>query len=71
MKIAPVTILAHSLGGMITNRFVGLYREKVRRFVNIYQNDIASVHVGDEGELVDELLVGDVVDARARGGDGR
>jgi pimeloyl-ACP methyl ester carboxylesterase len=30
-----VTIMAHSLGGMITTRFVGLYPEKVRKFVNI------------------------------------
>lgn len=30
-----VTIMAHSLGGMITTRFVGLYPQKVRRFVNI------------------------------------
>ena len=30
-----VTIVAHSLGGMVTTRFVGLYPEKVRKFVNI------------------------------------
>ena len=30
-----VTIVAHSLGGNIATRFVGLYPEKVRKFVNI------------------------------------
>ena len=30
-----VTIVAHSLGGNIASRFVGLYPEKVRKFVNI------------------------------------
>ena len=30
-----VTIIAHSLGGYITTQFVGLYPEKVVRFVNI------------------------------------
>jgi pimeloyl-ACP methyl ester carboxylesterase len=30
-----VTILAHSLGAMVTTRFAGLYPEKVARFVNI------------------------------------
>ena len=30
-----VTIVAHSLGGNISTRFVGLYPEKVRKFVNI------------------------------------
>ncbi len=30
-----VTIVAHSLGGNITTRFVGLFPEKVRKFVNI------------------------------------
>jgi len=30
-----VTIVAHSLGGNVSSRFVGLYPEKVRKFVNI------------------------------------
>lgn len=30
-----VTIIAHSLGGNVASRFIGLYPEKVRRFVNI------------------------------------
>lgn len=30
-----VTIIAHSMGGFVTTRFVGLYPEKVRKFVNI------------------------------------
>lgn len=30
-----VTIVAHSLGGNVASRFVGLYPEKVRKFVNI------------------------------------
>jgi pimeloyl-ACP methyl ester carboxylesterase len=34
-ELAPVTIVAHSLGGMITLRYTGIYPEKVRRLVAI------------------------------------
>ena len=35
LKLAPVTIIAHSLGGMISLRYAGLYPEKVSRVVAI------------------------------------
>ena len=34
-KLAPVTIIAHSLGGMISLRYAGLYPQKVARIVSI------------------------------------
>ena len=34
-ELAPVTIVAHSLGGMITLRYTGIYPESVRRLVAI------------------------------------
>ncbi len=34
-KLAPVTIIAHSLGGMISLRYAGLYPEKVARIISI------------------------------------
>ena len=34
-ELAPVTILAHSLGGMIALRYAGIYPDKVRRLVAI------------------------------------
>lgn len=34
-QLAPVTIIAHSLGGNIATRFTGLYPDKVRKLVNI------------------------------------
>jgi pimeloyl-ACP methyl ester carboxylesterase len=34
-KLAPVTIMAHSLGAMVTLRYAGLYPETVRRVVAI------------------------------------
>lgn len=35
LKLAPVTIVAHSLGGNIALRYTGLYPEKVRKLVAI------------------------------------
>ena len=35
LKLAPLSIVAHSLGGNIATRYAGLYPENVRRFVNI------------------------------------
>ncbi len=35
LGLAPVTIIAHSLGGNIATRYTGLYPENVRKFVNI------------------------------------
>lgn len=35
LELAPVTIVAHSLGGNISLRYTGLYPEKVRRLVAI------------------------------------
>ncbi len=35
LRLAPVTIIAHSLGGMISLRYAGLYPEKVARIVSI------------------------------------
>jgi pimeloyl-ACP methyl ester carboxylesterase len=35
LDLAPVTIIAHSLGGNIATRYTGLYPENVRKFVNI------------------------------------
>jgi pimeloyl-ACP methyl ester carboxylesterase len=34
-ELAPVTIVAHSLGGMIALRYAGIYPDKVRRLVAI------------------------------------
>jgi pimeloyl-ACP methyl ester carboxylesterase len=34
-ELAPVTIVSHSLGGMITLRYTGIYPEQVRRLVAI------------------------------------
>src|SRR5947209_12031906 len=34
-ELAPVTVVAHSLGGMITLRYTGIYPETVRRLVAI------------------------------------
>ncbi|MFV0296627.1 MAG: alpha/beta fold hydrolase [Hyphomicrobiaceae bacterium] len=34
-KLAPVTIIGHSLGGAITVRYAGIYPEMVKRFVSI------------------------------------
>jgi pimeloyl-ACP methyl ester carboxylesterase len=35
LKLAPVTIVAHSLGGNIAIRYAGLYPDKVRKLVSI------------------------------------
>ena len=35
LKLAPVTIIGHSLGGAITVRYAGIYPENVKRFVAI------------------------------------
>ncbi len=35
LKLAPVTLLGHSLGGAITVRYAGIYPEHVKRFVAI------------------------------------
>ncbi|MFV0298731.1 MAG: alpha/beta fold hydrolase, partial [Hyphomicrobiaceae bacterium] len=35
LKLAPVTIVGHSLGGAITVRYAGIYPENVKRFVAI------------------------------------
>ncbi len=35
LKLAPVTIIAHSLGGMISLRYAGVYPDKVARIVSI------------------------------------
>jgi pimeloyl-ACP methyl ester carboxylesterase len=35
LGLAPVTIVAHSMGGNIATRYAGLYPENVRKFVNI------------------------------------
>lgn len=35
LKLAPVTIVGHSLGGAITTRYAGIYPENVKRFVAI------------------------------------
>ncbi len=35
LSLAPVTIVAHSMGGNIATRYTGLYPENVRKFVNI------------------------------------
>jgi pimeloyl-ACP methyl ester carboxylesterase len=35
LNLAPVTIIAHSMGGNIALRYAGLYPENVRKFVNI------------------------------------
>lgn len=35
LKLAPVTIVAHSMGGNIALRYTGLFPEKVRRIVSI------------------------------------
>ena len=35
LKLAPVTIVSHSLGGTITTRFAGVFPESVKRFVAI------------------------------------
>jgi pimeloyl-ACP methyl ester carboxylesterase len=35
LKLAPVTLIGHSLGGMITSRYTGVYPENVRRLVAI------------------------------------
>ena len=35
LKVEPVTIVAHSMGGNIALRYAGLYPEKVRRIVSI------------------------------------
>ena len=35
LELAPVTIVAHSLGGNVATRFAGLYPEKVRKLVAI------------------------------------
>lgn len=35
LKLAPVTIIAHSLGGQIVTRFAGVYPDKVKRLVAI------------------------------------
>ena len=35
MQLEPVTIVAHSMGGMVCSRYVALYPEKVQRLVLI------------------------------------
>jgi len=35
LKLAPVTVIGHSLGGAITVRYAGIYPENVKRFVAI------------------------------------
>lgn len=35
LKLAPVTLIGHSLGGTITVRYAGIYPENVKRFVAI------------------------------------
>jgi pimeloyl-ACP methyl ester carboxylesterase len=35
LGLAPVTIVAHSMGGNIATRYAGLYPENIRKFVNI------------------------------------
>jgi pimeloyl-ACP methyl ester carboxylesterase len=35
LNLAPVTIIAHSMGGNIATRYAGLYPENVRKMVNI------------------------------------
>src|SRR3546814_8839420 len=35
LDLAPVTIVAHSLGGNIATRYTGLYPDKVRKLVAI------------------------------------
>lgn len=35
LDLAPVTIIAHSMGGNIATRFAGLYPDQVRKLVNI------------------------------------
>jgi pimeloyl-ACP methyl ester carboxylesterase len=64
-----VTIVAHSLGGAITTRFVGLYPEKVAKFVNIEGLGLPpSVHGAMTAAAVGDRLRGWIGDKRKSSG---
>ena len=49
LKLAPVTLVAHSLGGNIATRYAGIFPENVRRLVSI--EGLGWHHYGDRSKL--------------------
>jgi len=57
LKLAPVTIIAHSLGGMITLRYAGLYPNAVKKLVAIEGLGPSPKRLAEQkGKTIDERM---------------
>lgn len=62
-KLAPVTLIAHSLGGNISTRYTGLFPENVARLVSIEGIGLSN-HTGQTQKTVEERMRKWVEDTR-------
>jgi len=70
LKLDPVTIVAHSMGGMVCSRYAGLYPEKVQRLVLIEGLGFSPKMVAEQSAIPRHERLRDWVEQK-RGASGR
>ena len=68
LDLAPVTIVAHSMGGNIATRYTGLFPENVRKLVANFEGAL-DVWATQDRELTDETVLRGAIRRKPSGND--